>query len=411
MNKNTNQNYTYLIPNMAPIHFELIREVFVNYGYNAVLLENTGAKVVDAGLKYVHNDICYPAQLVIGQFLDALSTNKYDPKKTALFITQTGGGCRASNYYFLLKKALDRSGYDDVPVISLTFKHNISDGKRPFHFTPFMILQAVAGLIYGDMLMILSNQIRPYEKNKGETDALVKKWMNTLGERFRKNKGYIGTAMKGNMKAIAHDFAKIEKKAVKKIKVGIVGEIYMKYSPLGNNCLQSFLEEQGCEVMLPPMMGFLLYGFENPEKDHEYYGKSWFTYKGAKLFVRIMERTEHRMLNAIKAEKCFFVPSTYREIKNKASDLLDYGVKMGEGWLLAAEMKDLATTGYPNIVCTQPFGCLPNHIVAKGMIRTVSEKTNANIVAVDYDPSATAVNQQNRIKLMLSIAREKENKK
>ena len=408
MSKNKNSKYTFLIPNMAPIHFGLLKEVFVNYGYNAVLLENQGANVVNAGLKYVHNDICYPAQLVIGQFLDALQTGRYDADHTALFITQTGGGCRASNYYFLLKKALNRAGYSKVPVISLTLKRNVSGEKKPFHLTPFMILQAAAGLIYGDMLMVLSNQIRPYEKNKGETDKMVRKWMDILGEKFRKNHGYIGTAMKGVMQSIAHDFSQIEKRDVKKLKVGIVGEIYMKYSPLGNNSLQDFLESEGCEVMIPPMMGFLLYGFENPEKDHQYYGKSKITSRASKLLVMDLENIEKRMLNAMRAEGNLTIPSTYRETKNQASDLLDYGVKMGEGWLLAAEMNDLALTGYSNIVCAQPFGCLPNHIVAKGMVRRVSEKTDANIVAVDYDPSSTVVNQQNRIKLMLAIAKEKQ---
>ncbi|NLY06944.1 MAG: 2-hydroxyglutaryl-CoA dehydratase [Spirochaetales bacterium] len=399
------EKMTFLIPNMAPIHFGLIRQVFVNFGYGAVLLENTSSKVLEAGLKYVHNDICYPAQLVIGQFIDALNSGKYDRKHTALFITQTGGGCRASNYYYLLKKALKRSGFEDVEVISLNLKG--MNRSKTFHLNPIMMIQAFVALIYGDLIMMLANQTRPYEKHQGDADAMIQRCLAILGEKFSTNRGYLNQSMRANFRRITEDFAGIPICRIPKVKVGIVGEIYMKYSELGNNHLQSYLESQGCEVVLPGMSGFIFYGFDNVPTDRHYYGGKFWSSIGSGLMVRIMTRMERNMLSIVRKQGRFEVPSSYHQMKKNASGLLDYGVKMGEGWLLPAEMLDLAKSGTMNIVCTQPFGCLANHIVAKGMIRSVSAMTGANIVAIDYDASATEVNQENRIKLMLSIARER----
>ncbi len=400
------KDYTILIPNMSPVHFTLIKEVFVNHGYKAILLENQGPNVIREGLRYVHNDICYPAQLVIGQMIDALKSGLYDVDKTALVISQTGGGCRASNYIFLLRKALKRCGMEQIPVISLNLK---GMEKNPgLRLTPFMLLQAYSGFVYGDLLMTLSNQVRPYEDTQGEADQLVDKWIAYLSEKFANNCGYIGWAMKRNLNAIAKEFAQIKITKTEKIKVGIVGEIYMKYSPLGNNNLQQFLEEQGCEVMVPSMMGFLYYGSDNAIIDRKYYGGRFFSSHFTQFLMKLLFMVEKMSLDAIRKQECFTVPSNYLEMKKLNEGILDYGVKMGEGWLLTAEMLELVHTGYKNIVCTQPFGCLPNHICAKGMIRTVTEKApDANIVPIDYDPSATHVNQENRIKLMLAIAKEK----
>lgn len=398
--------YTILIPNMSPVHFTLVKEVFINHGYKAILLENQGPNVIREGLRYVHNDICYPAQLVIGQMIDALKSGLYDVDKTALVISQTGGGCRASNYIFLLRKALKRCGMEQIPVISLNLK---GMEKNPgMKLTPFMLLQAYAGFVYGDLLMTLSNQVRPYEDTPGEADQLVAKWIAYLSEKFANNSGYIGWAMKRNLEAIAKEFAQIKVTKEEKIKVGIVGEIYMKYAPLGNNNLQQFLEDLGCEVMVPSMMGFLYYGADNAITDRKYYGGRFFSSHITQFLMKALFMVEKMSLDAIRRQGCFTVPSTYLEMKKLNEGILDYGVKMGEGWLLTAEMLELVHTGYKNIVCTQPFGCLPNHICAKGMIRTVTEKApDANIVPIDYDPSATHVNQENRIKLMLAIAKEK----
>ena len=404
--KEMKKEYTILIPNMSPVHFTLVKEVFINHGYKAILLENDGPNVIREGLRYVHNDICYPAQLVIGQMIDALKSGLYDVDKTALVISQTGGGCRASNYIFLLRKALKRCGLEQIPVISLNLK---GMEKNPgLKLTPFMLLQAYAGFVYGDLLMTLSNQVRPYETNKGEADSLVAKWTAILSEKFANNRGYIGWAMKNNLNAIAREFAQIPVVKTDKIKVGIVGEIYMKYAPLGNNNLQQFLEDQGCEVMVPSMMGFLYYGADNAITDRKYYGGRFFSSLFTQWGMKLLFMVEKMSLEAIRKQGCFTVPSTYVELKKLNEGILDYGVKMGEGWLLTAEMLELVHIGYKNIVCTQPFGCLPNHICAKGMIRTVTEKApDANIVPIDYDPSATHVNQENRIKLMLAIAKEK----
>ncbi len=405
--KQMKKDYTLLLPQMLPIHFEIIKEVFTNNGYKAELLTNEGPSVIQEGLKYVHNDMCYPAQLVIGQMLDAINSGKYDKHKIALIITQTGGGCRASNYIFLLRKALERANMAYVPVISLSFGLEKNPG---FKLTNRIILQGFAGIVYGDLLSLLSNQTRPYEINKGETNELVQKWINILSDKFKNNKGYIGYAMKNNLIRIAKDFNNIELNDEKKIKVGIVGEIFIKFAPLGNNHLQDFLEDQGCEVMIPSLLGFFLYGMENAKYDKQYYGgfKRIMSYPIKKIGLNIVETFENMTYkNVNKVTQKFILPKGFAHMKSLCNGIIDHGVKMGEGWLLTSEMLELSELGYKNIICAQPFGCLPNHIAGKGMIRSVSERAkDTNIVPIDYDPSATSVNQENRIKLMLSIAKE-----
>jgi len=405
--KQMKKDYTLLLPQMLPIHFAIIKEVFTNNGFKAELLTNEGPSVIQEGLKYVHNDMCYPAQLVIGQMLDAINSGKYDKHKIALIITQTGGGCRASNYIFLLRKALERANMAYVPVISLSFGLEKNPG---FKLTNRIILQGFAGIVYGDLLSLLSNQTRPYEINKGETNELVQKWIHILSDKFKNNKGYIGYAMKNNLIRIAKDFNNIELNNEKKIKVGIVGEIFIKFAPLGNNHLQDFLEEQGCEVMVPSLLGFFLYGMENAKYDKQYYGgfKRIMSYPLKKIGLNIVETFENMTYkNVNKVTQKFILPKGFAHMKSLCNGIIDHGVKMGEGWLLTSEMLELSELGYKNIICAQPFGCLPNHIAGKGMIRSVSERAkDTNIVPIDYDPSATSVNQENRIKLMLSIAKE-----
>lgn len=406
--KEMKKDYTILIPNMSPIHFNVMKRPFELHGYRIILLENSSHTVIEEGLKYVHNDMCYPALLVIGQMLDALKRGICDPDKCALVISQTGGGCRASNYYFLLIKALERAGYPQIPVISLNLQ---GMNKNPgFEIKPQMLLQVLSGLIYGDMLMLLSHQVRPYEVNKGDTDRLVEKWTEYLGECYRKNKGYLGHYMKKNVNQISDDFAAIKvDRSRKKVKVGVVGEIYLKYAPLGNNNLEEFLESEGCEVMLPALIGFVLYGFSNGIKDAEYYGRA----KKYAFFMKhfgmpFMAHYEHLIEKAITRHREFVPPATIKELSRYAEEIINTGCKMGEGWLLTAEMVELIKKGYSNIITTQPFGCLPNHICAKGMIRPLKERyPESNIVPIDYDPSQARVNQENRIKLMLSVARER----
>ena len=404
--KEMRKDYTLLAPDMLPIHFALEREIFANHGYHTEVLDNRGPNVIREGLRYVNNDICYPAQLVIGQFIDALKSGRWDTRKVALLITQTGGGCRASNYLFLLKKALAACGFDYVPVISLNFKG--MDENPGFKLTPLMVAQAYAAAVYGDLIMTVANQTRPYETHKGDTDALIQRWVKIMGAKYKSNHGYFGRHMDENFRQIVDEFAAIPVKRVPKIKVGIVGEIYMKYSDLGNNQLQKFLEENGCEVMIPNVMNFFYYGFDNARLDRKYYGHLFLQSVITQRVLKFFYKGEKKMIDAIKRHDCYIAPAPYLKEKEYDRDLLDYGVKMGEGWLLTAEMMELVHLGYSNIICTQPFGCLPNHIVAKGMVHAVREKVpDANIVPIDYDPSASHVNQENRIKLMLAIAKER----
>lgn len=402
--KEMKKEYTILLPMMAPIHFNMIRNVFTHYGYKTVLLETNGPEIAQVGLKYVHNDTCYPALLVIGQFIHALQSGKYDVNKTALMITQTGGGCRASNYIHLLRKALKKSGFENVPVISL----NLSglEKNSGFSITLPMIRRMAAGLVYGDALMALRNQIQPYEINKGDSQRLVDKWVEKLSEEFAEGRGFSAKAIEENLDGVARSFTEIKIKKVPKVKVGVVGEIYVKYAALGNNNLEQFLAEQDCEVNLPGIMGFMLFKVDNRLEDIKLYGGNSLKYKVINALMLYLTKLEGILIDSI-GRYGFMPPSSYAHIKTLVKDVIGYGSKMGEGWLLTAEMLELTEAGYGNIVCTQPFGCLPNHINGKGMMRRIKEvDSRANIVAIDYDPGAPRVNQENRIKLMLAVAKE-----
>lgn len=389
-----------LAPTMLPVHFKIIAPLLRDFGYDVEVLSNCDQSVINEGLKSVHNDICYPAMLVIGQMIDALKSGKYDTDKTALIITQTGGGCRASNYIFLLRKALENSGFGNVPVISL----NLSSFEKGSGFTltvPLLIKLSFA-LMYGDMLMWLTNQCLPYEKHKGDTNKVLDKWVDNLIGQMRGN-GFI--RVKKNYRKIVKDFAAIERLDIKKPRVGIVGEIYMKYSPLGNNSLEEFLINEGAEPVVSGVTDFLLYCFENALVDKKLYGGKLFKGLPAAIGVKYLSMRQKQMINAIRKDGTFRAPTPFAHIKDMAEGYIGKGTKMGEGWLLTAEMLELIDSGVNNIVCTQPFGCLPNHIIAKGMMRKIKDRhPMANIVAIDYDPSATKINQENRLKLMLSNA-------
>ncbi|MEG1255405.1 2-hydroxyglutaryl-CoA dehydratase [Clostridium sp.] len=403
--KEMSKDYTILMPMMAPIHFELIKNVFANSKYHVELLTNKGESVVQAGLKYVHNDTCYPALLVIGQMIDALNSGKYDVNKTALIITQTGGGCRASNYIFLLRKALKKAGYGQVPVISL----NLSGMERGsgFKITLPMIHKILAAVIYGDVLMHLSNQVKPYEINKGESNDTINKWIEELTAQFKDNKGYSLKKIKSNMEEITQDFANVSINKTPKVKVGIVGEIYIKYASLGNNDLEAFLESQGCEVMIPGILGFIFYCTYERIDNIDRYGGSKVNKFLVKKFMNYLLKIEALTIAAVEENSTLIPIPSFLKTKDLVKDVVSLGNNMGEGWLLTAEMIELNELGYKNIICAQPFGCLPNHIVGKGMVRKIKNLHHeVNIVPIDYDPSATRVNQENRIKLMLAIARE-----
>ena len=366
------------------------------HGYEMELLQNNARSVVDEGLKSVHNDTCYPALLVIGQFLDALKSGKYDLDKTALLITQTGGGCRASNYIHLLRKAL-KAEFPQIPVISLNFSN--TEKSAGFKFTLPMILEVMHAVFYGDLMMSLYNQCKPYERVEGETDRVLENCQKALAKKAV-TRGF-GNRKK-NYKLILDAFSQIERTERNKPRVGIVGEIYVKYSPLANNNLEKFLLKEGCEPVVPGLLDFVLYCMINNVNDEKYYEYSTMYTKGSKILYKMFLKSS-RKLNKI-IESYGFMPShDFEELREEADKLIHQGVKMGEGWLITAEMGCLAKSGTENIVCTQPFGCLPNHIVAKGMSRKVKEEyPQANIVAIDYDPSATSVNQENRLKLMIA---------
>ena len=394
-----------LIPNMAPVQFRLMAAIMEQAGYQCELLENCGSQVAELGLKYVHNDTCYPALLVIGQFLDALNSGKYDLDHTALIITQTGGGCRASNYIHLLRKALLKVGYGQIPVVSLNFSGLEKDSGFPLTLT--MIRRLLSVIYYGDLLVTLRAQTEPYEVNKGETEAMQEKWIGRLRELFLQDKGWHGREVKANMPKIAADFASVPVKRVEKIKVGVVGEIYVKYSPLGNNDLEKFLASQDCEVNIPGLMGFVQYCVYNFSETARLYGGNVLTLNASSLLLNIIGKTEKVMIDSLKANG-YHAPMPFLELVKQADGVISTGTKMGEGWLLTAEMVELVRTGYENIVCAQPFGCLPNHICGKGVINRIRELyPTANITPIDYDPGATRVNQENRIKLMLAVARER----
>ena len=394
-----------LIPNMAPVQFRLMAAIMEQAGYQCELLENCGSQVAELGLKYVHNDTCYPALLVIGQFLDALNSGKYDLDHTALIITQTGGGCRASNYIHLLRKALVKAGYGQIPVVSLNFSGLEKDSGFPLTLT--MIRRLLSVIHYGDLLVTLRAQTEPYEVNKGETEAMQEKWIGRLRELFLQDKGWHGREVKANMPKIAADFASVPVKRVPKIKVGVVGEIYVKYSPLGNNDLEKFLASQDCEVNIPGLMGFVQYCVYNFSETARLYGGNVLTLNASSLLLNIIGKTEKVMIDSLKANG-YHAPMPFLELVKQADGVISTGTKMGEGWLLTAEMVELVRTGYENIVCAQPFGCLPNHICGKGVINRIRELyPMANITPIDYDPGATRVNQENRIKLMLAVARER----
>ena len=398
-------DYTILAPNMLDIHFSLLINVFGQYGYKVELLKNDGRTVVDEGLKLVHNDTCYPALLVIGQLIDALNTGKYDPDKTALMITQSGGGCRASNYIHLLRKALKKAGYPQVPVISL----NLSglEKNSGFKIRLSMALKMLSSVIYGDLIMLLKNQIEPYEVNKGDAERLTQKWIDDISSNLSKGKGYSYFEIKKALPEITKTFAEIPVKDIKKTKVGVVGEIYVKYSPLANNHLEEFLFDQGCEVMVPGLMGFINFKVDNRLEDIKLYGGNPFKKIAMRIAMWYLSKIEKNLNDAAAAYGNFTVPAPYAHIKEMCTKIIGPGCKMGEGWLLTAEMMELIESGYGNIVCAQPFGCLPNHIVGKGMIRKLKEMyPQSNIVPIDYDPGATKVNQENRIRLMLAVANE-----
>ncbi len=390
-----------LIPDMLPWHFEIIEKLLLQEGYDVEILKNDSRTVIDEGLKHVHNDTCYPCLCVVGQYVDALKSGKYDPDKTAVLITQSGGGCRASNYIPLIRKAL-KAEFPNVPVISVNFSGLERDSSFKISFK--LLIKLVYAIFYGDTIMWCYNQTKPYEKVAGAADEVRKTLVGDISESF-KSKGY--KKFKKTQKKIISSFAAVERTGGKKVKVGIVGEIYVKYAYLGNNGLEKFLLSEGCEPVVPALMDFILYCIVNNVNDGVFYGRKGIFWCVNKILYKYLHRMQLGIIKLFEEDGTFEPVHDFEHLRRCADKVINQGVKMGEGWLIASEMAALAETGVPNVVCAQPFGCLPNHIAGKGVIRTLKTLyKNENIVAVDYDPSATKVNQENRIKLMLATARE-----
>ena len=399
------KDYTVLVPNMCETQFTLVKAAMESEGYHKVeLINSSSSEVTQLGLKYVHNDTCYPALIVIGQFIEALESGKYDLDHTALIISQSGGGCRASNYIKLLRKALVRSGHSNIPVASINANGLEEGSMMPLTFR--MLLKVVAAIEYGDELVALRNQTAAYEINKGDSDKMLNKWLTKLDKDIRNNKNYLSFSFNKIFDEIAKDFSTIPLNKTNKVKVGVVGEIYVKFSPTGNNNLLKFLESQNCEVNMPGLMGYIEYCLANWQMDYKFYGMSPTMGKISGLILKYFNNVGVRMSKAMR-KYGFYAPDSFYELMKKPEGILDLGTKMGEGWLLTGEMVELIEGGYENIVCAQPFGCLPNHICGKGVINSLRAKfPKANITPIDYDPSATKVNQENRIKLMLAVAKE-----
>ncbi len=400
------RGYTILVPEMLPIHFEILKPIFTNAGYQLELLHTQKPEFAQIGIRYVHNDACYPLILVVGQFIDALQSGNYDLDKVALMMVQSGGGCRESNYIHLIRKALERAGYGHIPVIS--FSLSGMEFNTGFTMTVSMIRKCAAGVIYGDLLMLLNNQVKAYEIHKGDAQKLIDKWVKAITEQFQHAKGFSFADMKKNFFKIVSSYAEVPIQKIPKVKVGIVGEIYVKYANFANNNLEKFLEEQNCEVMVPGLLGFLMFKIDARIQDIHLYGGSRLKLAVATWLLNYFKKVEKAFMECVDAFPMFTQLASYEDTKPLVDGLIGVGNRMGEGWFLPGEMIELIRHGYDNIVCTQPFGCLPTHVCGKGMIHKIKQMyPMANIVPIDYDPGATKVNQENRIKLMLSVAGEK----
>lgn len=397
------KDYTILVPNMLPIHFHLIAAVVRTHGYRIEILETNAPGIAQTGLKYTHNDTCYPAILVIGQFMEAMLSGRYDPHKTALMMFQTGGGCRASNYISLIRKALKKAGMEYVPVISLSLA---GIEKHPgFQLSVPLIRSMLYGVLYGDLMMSLVNQVRPYEVNEGEAEALAARWTETLAGELGAGKISKRRARE-NYESIVRDFAAIPVAERETVRVGIVGEIFVKYSPLGNNDLERFLIREGAEVVVPGLLDFCLYTVYDFIMERKIYGQHRATCPLWRFAYRWLNERRCEISGAMERSGRFRGLTPFERVAELADEVIHTTVKMGEGWLLPAEMLELSESGCKNIVCTQPFGCLPNHICGKGMMKPIRERhPDTNIVAIDYDAGASRVNQENRLKLMLSNAK------
>lgn len=398
--KEMKKSHTILAPEMSPIHFQFVETAFRASGYNLVVLPTVDSAAVEQGLKYINNDACYPSIIVVGQLIQALKSGKYDINNTSIMLSQTGGGCRATNYIGFLRKALKEAGFLNVPVVSLN-----AGGleKNPgFSLTPGLINKSIMGIIYGDLLMRVLYKVRPYEKIKGSSDELYNKWVEKIKVNVSNGKH---KEFRKNIKDIVYDFDNLEINDLIKPKVGLVGEILVKFHPSANNNVVELIEKEGAEAVMPDLLDFFLYSSYDEDYKYKYLSGSKISQILGNTAIKAMEYYRKTLREVLEESKRFEPPKHIKELAFKASKIISLGNQTGEGWFLTAEMIELIEGGTQNIICMQPFACLPNHVTGKGMIKALKANyPKANIVAVDYDPGASEVNQLNRIKLMLSVA-------
>lgn len=399
--KEMREKHTILVPQMAPIQFYLLGEALNTCGYHLEFLPSVDTKAIDEGLKYVNNDACYPSIITVGQFIAALKSGKYDLNNTSVMMSQTGGVCRASNYIGFIRKALKDAGFGNVPVIAVSAQG--IETNPGFTYSMEMARKGIMAVLYGDLLMRLLYRVRPYEKIKGSANILSKNWMERCAKSVK-----VGDKkeFKGNVYKIVKDFDELEiDEDMVKPRVGVVGEILVKYHPTANNDIVGILEKEGAEAVVSDLTDFLLYCCYNATYKHKYLSKGILPEIGGDIAIKYIEYYRKPIREALRNSKRFDEPLTIYELVKEAEKLVSIGNQYGEGWLLTAEMLELINSGVENIVCAQPFGCLPNHITGKGMIKSIRERyPKANIVPIDYDPGASEVNQLNRLKLMLSTA-------
>ena len=401
--KMKDEGWTIIAPQMAPYHFELLVPILRKYGYNAELLPSVDPKAVDAGLKYVNNDICYPSILTVGQIMEAVTSGRYDTNKLAVLITQTGGGCRATNYISLIRKGLKDAGYGHIPVIAIALS-TTNEHNEGWHMSAKMWKDAIPAFLFGDLLSQCLYRVRPYEATPGSADALFRKWMDYLGQRIDKlsyrecNKLYAQIVEEFDVLPCVNFGSKP--------RVGVVGEILVKFHPTANNQLINVIEAEGCEADVPGLMDFFLFGIANREYRHQELAPNFKNHLIGKYGIKAAEMLRNPIRKALAKSQRFWPMGHIEHCAEGAAKILDLCNMMGEGWLLTGEMVELIERGTPNIVCAQPFACLPNHVVGKSVIKELRRRyPQSNIVAVDYDPGASEVNQINRIKLMISVAK------
>ena len=401
------ESYTILCPQMSPIHFDILETALRACGYNLVVMQNDNKHAIDMGLKYVNNDACYPSLWVVGQIMDELHSGKYDLNKTAVIMSQTGGGCRATNYVGFIRRALKKAGMEQIPVVSL----NLSklESNPGFHINFEMLERAAYAAVFGDIFMRCVYRMRPYEKVKGSVEAVHQKWLVKCQE-FVSAKHMNFFKFQKMCAEIIADFDKIDITDEVKPRVGVVGEILVKFAPAANNHLVDLLESEGAEAVVPDLIDFMLYCFYNQIYKADELGTSKKTKAFCRAGIWAIEKLRSGATKAFEKSVHFDPPTSIYQTVEYAKPIVSIGNQTGEGWFLTGEMVELIKEGASNIVCTQPFGCLPNHVVGKGVIKQMRHMyPGCNIVAIDYDPGASEVNQLNRIKLMLSTAQKKVN--